>query len=84
MNLVTVASMPRSSATKRIAADTSHRALVAAASRVLSTGDRADRAAFLARALNGLADVVPALACPSRVLVAHAAFARGNQNGSPG
>src|SRR2546421_9432284 len=72
MNLVTVASMPRSSATKRIAADTSHRALVAAASRVLSTGDRADRAAFLARALNGLADVVPALGTRTLDEAAHA------------
>jgi hypothetical protein len=40
---------------------TSHRALVAAAARLLTTGDRPDRAAFLARALNGLADVVSAL-----------------------
>ena len=39
----------------------SARALVAAAARLLTTGDRPDRAAFLARALNGLADVVPAL-----------------------
>jgi hypothetical protein len=61
MDLITVTSMPRSSATEQASEGASHRALVAAASRVLSTGDRPDRAAFLARALNGLADVVPAL-----------------------
>ncbi len=54
-------------------ADTSHRALVAAAARVLSAGDRADRAAFLARALSGLADVVPALATRALDDATHAA-----------
>jgi hypothetical protein len=53
--------MRRSSAAAPLVGDASHRALVAAAARLLATGDRPDRAAFLARALNGLADVVPAL-----------------------
>jgi len=70
MNLIT--SMPRSSPTEQASEGSSHRALVAAASRVLSTGDRADRAAFLARALNGLADVVPALGTRTLDEAAHA------------
>jgi len=49
--------MPRSSAAEHAPEDASHRALVAAAARLLTAGDRADRATFLARALNGLADV---------------------------
>jgi hypothetical protein len=59
--VVTVTPARHSRAAHPSEADTSHRALVAATARVLNTGDRADRAAFLARALNGLADVVPAL-----------------------
>src|SRR5215470_11184081 len=62
MQPVTLTSRPRSSTAQSVDADTSHRALVAATARVLGSGDRADRAAFLARALNGLAEVVPVLA----------------------
>ncbi len=62
--------MPRSTAAQP--ADASHRALVAAAARLLTAGDRADRATFLARALNGLADVLPALGTRTLDDAAHA------------
>jgi hypothetical protein len=61
MMLITKTPMLRSRSADDEAQPTSHRALVAAAARLLTIGDRPDRAAFLARALNGLADVVPAL-----------------------
>jgi len=60
MKVITLTSMRRSSVAAHASANASHRALVAAAARLLTAGDRADRAAFLARALNGLADVLPA------------------------
>ena len=72
MNLLTLTSTQQPSAAEDPSTDTSHRALVAAAARVLGAGDRADRAAFLARALNGLAEVVPALGTRALDDAAHA------------
>ena len=72
MKVITATPMPHSSAAEQAPEDASHRALVAAAARVLGAGDRADRAAFLARALNGLAEVVPALGTRALDAAAHA------------
>ena len=72
MKVITITPMPRSSAAEHAPEDASHRALVAAAARLLTAGDRADRATFLARALNGLADVLPALGTRTLDDAAHA------------
>jgi len=72
MTLITLTSTRHLAAAEDPSTNTSHRALVAAAARVLGAGDRADRAAFLARALNGLAEVVPALGTRALDDAAHA------------
>ncbi|MDQ6674542.1 MAG: Lrp/AsnC family transcriptional regulator [Chloroflexota bacterium] len=72
MNLITLPSKRHSQPTDLASAGASHRALVAAAARLLTAGDRADRAAFLARTLNGLADVVPMLGTRALQAAAHA------------
>jgi hypothetical protein len=56
-------------------ADASRRWLIAATARMLSTADRADRAALFALILDGLTDVVPALGTRVMEDVAHASSA---------